>query len=237
MSPPRAPRTSRFADEAVATVGKPKHSERTWRPRDERITEELLLEQMRADQSSHRAETPTDAVSAVEVIGGEWTARWVLARQDGAYTVRSLTLEPNSPTTPPGGITTNLLRELSPQRALSTFLRDIPEAFLDYVSPQTTFRSEPPGTGTPRTAGGRPRVSDEELAAVAQAYLRELQSGDSGITTRIRKSLGYAKDSLVRDRVRMCRERGWLSPTHQGRRGGEAGPKLIGWQQGQETGR
>lgn len=183
------------------------------------------------------ARSLTDGAIAVEIEGGEWRARWLIAEQAGGYVVRSVTLEPVSATTPPGGVTTNLLRELSPQNAIAALVQTVPTV-LDVLS--TSIRREAvgrmpaPGPTTASPRGGPPRVSDEELANVAMAYLQELAQGRSGITTRLRKSLGFEKDSTVRDRIRMCRERGWLSATQQGRRGGHAGERLIQWQQQRE---
>jgi hypothetical protein len=220
MTPPRPSRASRFADEAVVSIGKARLHERI-ADRDERMW--LVLEE--EEQHGGRIEEleQTDAGLAVEIVGGDWRARWVLTQQAGVAVVRSVTLEPNAATTPAGGVTTNLLRELSPQRALAAVVEGIPQAIDVYSRPEQKSEARP--------RGGRPRVSDEELARVASNYLAELQSGQSGITTRMRLALGYPKDSTVRDRIRMARDRGFLTATKRGRRGGGPGPALLEMQQ------
>lgn len=220
MTPPRPSRASRFADEAVISLGKARLHERI-ADHDERMW--LVLEEEERFGQRLEGVEQTDAGLAVEILGGGWRARWVLTQQAGVSVVRSVTLEPDSAITPPGGVTTNLLRELSPQRALAAVVEGIPQAIDMYSRPGETSESKP--------QGGRPRVSDDELARVASTYLAELQSGQSGITTRMRLALGYPKDSTVRDRIRMARERGFLTATKRGRRGGGPGPSLLEMQQ------
>jgi hypothetical protein len=222
MTPPRSSRSSRFAEEAVVSFGRPRVHELV-ADRDERMW--LDIEAKEGAEARLAEVERTDAGMVVEIVGGGWRARWVLASQGGLQVVRSVMLEPEGAVTPPGGVTTNLLRELSPQRALASIAHNIPSRAVEMFSGPDFPVSDGKGG-----KGGRPRVRDEELARVATAYLAQLQSGHSGITTRIRQELGYKKDSAVRDRVRMCRERGWLSPTQQGRRGGGPGPALIAYQ-------
>jgi hypothetical protein len=161
-----------------------------------------------------------------EQAGDEWVARWVLAEQDGVLVARSLLLEPSSRATPPGGITTNLLRELSPSAvaadAAARGLEPVDEVLLKWTTRERHQHGPAPVERAPR---GRPPVPAEELAGIAEAYLDEVGKGP-GVTRRIAQQLNMVEDT-VRDRIRMARDRDFLTPTKRGRRGGAPGPALI----------
>ena len=174
-------------------------------------------------------EASTDAVEAVEQPGEMWQARWVLAEQDGSLVARSLLLEAAGRTTPPGGITSNLLRELSPAAAIAAVSASIDGN--DFLS--VTARQARRDVASDAVAGvndrksGRPRLSEDELAAVALAYLEELRRG-RGVLQRLAERFDRVP-ATMRDRVRQARDGGFLTPTTQGRRGGSAGPTLIAY--------
>lgn len=191
-----------------------------------------------------REEWHTDAVATVEQEAGGWTVRWLLARHDGAYVVRSVRVEPLSPSTPAGGITTNLLRELSPSSAVAMAgeardsarrpLEPFEEvgfgiAFLEeYVKRMGPVHAKKP-------TRGRPRTTDRRLAEVALAYMKDLEDRNGkGITQRIADHFtiqdGHRVDpSTVTDWVRRARTDGWLTRADRqmGRRGAEYGPRFL----------
>lgn len=254
---PRQARASRF-DDASVTVRRPTPRETRWKSAEQRSHEQALL--IDPDDSGH----PNDALVVLEVEAGGWRATWTVAEQLGGYVARSLHLEPIGATTPASGITTNLLRELSPRRYLGALNTEAGTEVLDWLdaiageAPAPTSTSEAladqyrgdlqrggpdwlqPPAPQPQPEirrGGRPRVPDHELAQVSEAYLEELRTGQSGVTTRIRKRLakefGYRQDTTVRDRIRMCRDRGWLTrgEAQQGKSGATPGPRLLAWRQ------
>ena len=184
----------------------------------------------RAERTWHvrpDADVSTGAVIAVEQESkDDWRARWVLVEQDGSLVVRSLHLEPDGRATPPGGVTTNLLRELSPSAAIAAGTARIAGeldrmswADLQLIWAREDSREHAPGQ-TARTSG-RPRLSDEHLASVALAYLRELQRGP-GVLRRLGEQFNREPETM-RDQVRIARKRGFLTPASKAGRKG-AGP-------------
>lgn len=179
-----------------------------------------------------RPDARNDVVLAVEATSEEWAARWTVAKQGGSLVVRSLHLEPLSPGTPTGGITSDLLRDLSPAAALAAAYTGPEEAgpfhriIADFHARERETRG-PQEEPERRSRAGRPPVSEQELAQVALAYLAELKRG-RGVTARLVERLGMP-EGTVRDRIRMCRDpqRGLLTPTKQGQRGGGPGPRLL----------
>jgi transposase-like protein len=73
---------------------------------------------------------------------------------------------------------------------------------------------------------GRPRISDEELRRVAEAYLEEDVHG-RGITQRLADRFGL-QPATMRDRIAAARARGFLSPASAGQRGAAPGWRLMG---------
>jgi hypothetical protein len=177
------------------------------------------------------AEVATGAVAAVEQESDDWRARWVLVDQDGQLVVRSIHLEPDGQTTPVGGVTTNLLRELSPSAAIAAAAARL-AGHLDRTSwedlrliwaVQDGRERAPLQTGR---MSGRPRLSDEHLAAVALAYLDEQQHG-RGMLKRLGEHFNREPETM-RDQVRIARKRGFLTPAlGPGRKGAAPGPRLI----------
>jgi hypothetical protein len=84
---------------------------------------------------------------------------------------------------------------------------------------------EPKPQGVRR--GGRPRVTDEQLRALAEAYLTETAEGKPGRpVARIAEQLGRPEET-VRTWLARARKEGWLAPGVKGRAGGEPGPRLL----------
>jgi hypothetical protein len=135
---------------------------------------------------------PTAAPGPEQSSSG-WDVRWVLlARQGGSHVVRSVTLEPSTAQTPAGGVTSNLLRELSPTLALG-LAQGGPESHADEVMIRATelVRGVLGPDGPPeRTSGtpGRPPVPELELVKVALLYLHELRAG-AGLMNRLEAHL------------------------------------------------
>lgn len=194
------------------------------------ITAELAAQGVRPDQ-----EVRTDATREATIVVDGWQVRWVLASQAGGLVPRALHLEPVNRETPPGGITTNLLRELSPSDAVSAAAAHDPgdetiEGVILNWSESTRRRLGPadlPDTRRRPGPPGRPRIGNDELARAAAAYLDEVTHGP-GVTRRVADRLGLLEDT-TRDRIRMARARGFLTPTQRGRRGGQAGPALLAY--------
>jgi hypothetical protein len=75
--------------------------------------------------------------------------------------------------------------------------------------------------------GGRPRVTDEQLRALAEAYLAETAEGmPARPVARIAEQLGRPEET-VRTWLARARKEGWLAPGVKGRAGGEPGPRLL----------
>ncbi len=186
-----------------------------------------------------------------------WLARWVLAEQGSGVVVRSLTVEPLGRATPTGGVTANLLRELSPAGAVVEAadlegssepryrITDLETGEVREAPPEMFYRwtredaqahgPDPASTRRP----GRPSLPERMLATVAELYLAEVRRG-RGVLKRVseRPELAAAaerrQDAItvenVRDWVRIARRNGWLlDAAQQGKRGGAPGPRLIEW--------
>lgn len=167
----------------------------------------------------------TDTTGAVTMETDDWFVTWVLAEDAGVVVVRDLHVEAKTQRTPPGGITSNLLRELSPSAATAAYVEPIEDEFLGQWRRYSQLdRSLFGPEQTQRSTRGRPRINDRELVRVALAYLDEVGRGP-GATRRLAERLEMPEDT-VRDRIRMCRQREFLGPTKQGRRGGTPGPAL-----------
>jgi len=174
----------------------------------------------------------TDAVATVTQSVDGWRVEWVVAKQNGVYVVRSVHLEPETDATPLGGITTNLLRELSPASALDVAAEVAPEELdvtlaIEFL--ETLDRMGP--VEDAKSLRGRPRTSDRRLAEVSMLYLKELPKG-TGITQRMatrftRMDGHHVAPSMVRDWIRRARVEGFLSEGQMGRAGATAGPRLT----------
>lgn len=178
------------------------------------------------------AKVATGAVAAVEQAAEDgWRVRWVLVEQNGPLVVRSVHLEPHGRTTPPGGVATNLLRELSPSAAIAAAAARLAEepdrrSWEDLRLIWAAREAREHGPTQAVHAPGRPRLSDEHLAGVAFAYLEEQQHG-RGLLRRLGERFSREPETM-RDQVRIARERGFLTPAlGAGRKGAEPGPRLI----------
>jgi hypothetical protein len=211
---------------------------------DQALTEEGLAHQEASELTgvAGLGKAHTDSVASIEQKAGGWRVRWVLAKRDGAYVVRSVRVEPESPSTPAGGITTNLLRELSPASAVKLAqegwekarrpLEPFEEVGFGVAFLEEFVRRMGPALDEKPTRG-RPRTSDHRLAEVALAYLDELPRG-TGLTQRIADRFtaqdGHRVDpSTVRDWVRRARDEGFLTRAdgQMGRRGATPGPRFA----------
>jgi len=179
------------------------------------------------------AERHVDAIAMVQQSDDQWRVRWVVAKRDGAYLVRALHLEPETRSTPAGGITTNLLRELSPSsaaEAASTARMGPRDPALRMAGLEMFIQRMGPAAEE-KSRRGRPRTSDRRLAEVSLLYLKELQKG-RGITQRMayrftRIDGHHVAPSTVRDWIRRARVEGFLSEGQMGRAGATAGPRLL----------
>lgn len=176
-------------------------------------------------------EVSTDAIAVVEVDPSDdgWTVRWVIAAQDGRLVVRSMSVEPITRATPPGGITANLLRELSPAQATSIaasadLTTNSFEAVMLRSARKWVTEHGPVSQSSPRA--GRPRLTDDVLASISLAYLEELGAG-RGVLGRLAAEFDRPVHT-IRDWIRIARTREWLGPApKQGARGGTPGPRLV----------
>lgn len=203
--------------------------------RDDAVSMDLMGDRWEEFLKRHpnlKPESRNDVTVAVEAIGEEWVARWTVAEQGGALVVRSLHLEPLTLGTPAGGITSDLLRDLSPATALAAAYAGPTESapshriIADFHARERRERG-PHDEPARRSRAGRPPVPEDELIEVALAYLAELKRG-RGVTARLVNRFDMS-EGAIRDRIRMCRDpqRGLLTPTKQGQRGGGPGPRLL----------
>lgn len=178
-----------------------------------------------------------DAVATIEWRHEGWVARWTIARSGSTLVARALHLEPIDRATPAGGITADMLRSLSPSRAVAASAEPGRASALDEVIMRWTDKTRdelgPPERPMDRKPG-RPRVEDGELAIIALAYLEESAAGP-GLHKRLAARFQMSP-STARDRIWMCRDRGYLTPARQGQRGAESGPLLNEWLAGQGLG-
>lgn len=158
-------------------------------------------------------------------VANDWTARWTIASQGSELVVRALTIEPQGQRTPLGGITGTLLRKLYPttvtdfaaqaQAGVSSVEKSLQMSQREFID-----APEPDGRR------GRPPLSDDLLAHVAEMYLEELPKG-KGVYGRMSERLQRPPET-VRDWIYRCRQNDWLtSAPKQGRRGGLPGDRLV----------
>jgi hypothetical protein len=172
-------------------------------------------------------EVSSDASTAVEEESADWQLRWVLADQDGGLVARSLHIEAKGRRTPPGGITANLLRELSPSSvaAAAADVSGIDSFSAVLMKHARRAVSEDLPSPAPHRKG-RPPLSDEYLATVAVAYLEELPKG-RGVLGRLADRFDR-EPATMRDQVRIARDRHFLTDApSQGRKGGGPGSTLL----------
>jgi hypothetical protein len=187
-----------------------------------RIAAHEKVEGVRPDE-----EVSSDAVIAVEEESADWKLRWVLADQDGGLVARALHIEAKGRRTPPGGITANLLRELSPS-SMAVAASNVSTETNDFSSLMIRWARRHVSEDLPTPAPhrkGRPPLSDEYLATVAAAYIEELPKG-RGVLGRLGDRFGR-EPATMRDQVRIARDRHFLTDTRQGHKGGRPGPALL----------
>ena len=175
-----------------------------------------------------------DAVTAGDETVGGWAVRWTFAVQGGQLVVRSLFLEPESQETPPGGITSEVIRGLSPFRAIAAAapdyfarLEDRTEVFSLVTRWRTEEVQSSTGTATSKRKGGRPRLPDKLLHDVAIAYVEEVSSPSrqEGLLARLGQRFDRPPET-VRDWVRIARREGFLPQTKRGAKTTTLGPRF-----------
>lgn len=75
--------------------------------------------------------------------------------------------------------------------------------------------------------GGRARITDEHLRAVALVYLEETLPGKGGGAMARMTAHFERPEGTVRTWLANARRQGWLGPGMKGRRGAEPGPRLL----------
>lgn len=179
-------------------------------------------------------EVSTGAIASVTEEADGWRARWVVVREAESIIVRSLHLEPIDRSTPHGGVTANLLRELSPMRAISAAAVRVSENFSGGTFSDLRGRwagrdaqTHGPGPEPPTTRRGRPPLTRDHKAQLAEAYLEEMDRRDT--MGRLGKRFKRAP-ATIRSQVLRLRSEGFLSAAlAQGRKGAVPGPELIQW--------
>jgi len=206
---------------------------------DERLTREARIERSlqqawAGTPQDVTGDVTTDAVAAIEQEVDGWFVRWTVAEQDGNVVVRAVSVEPAGRVTPPGGLTTDVLRALSPARTVARAGPRFHElagrnefaGLLVRWARRDTAEELPDRPARLPARRGRPRLSDGLLRQVATAYLEELPAG-TGVLRRLGKRLDRPP-ATMRDWVGIARERGFLTPAAgKGQRGAMPGPRLL----------
>lgn len=154
--------------------------------------------------------------------GDDWAVSGQ-ARLEGDA-VRLLSLEVRSPASE-GAVTASMVNRVPVGRivgSLQTLLT------LDRARREGggTTATKPTKAETQRR-GGKPRITDEQLRELAEAYLTETAEGKPARPlARIAEQFGRPEET-VRTWLARARKEGWLAPAVKGRAGGEPGPKLL----------
>lgn len=154
---------------------------------------------------------------------GEWSVSG-RARLEGSA-VRLLGIEVQ-PASPEGVVTASMVNRIPVGRivgSLQTLLA------LDKARREGPAAAETPQTPKPEKQrhGGKPRVTDEQLRELAEAYLAETAEGKPARPlARIAEQFGRPEET-VRTWLARARKEGWLAPGVKGRAGGEPGAKLL----------
>lgn len=172
-------------------------------------------------------EDPTDSEISTDCrrfsySEGGWTVHGQ-ARLEG-NAVRLLGIEVR-PASPDGVVTAAMVNRIPVGRIVGSLqtLLTLDRARRGGAEPA---KAEKPAPKSPRR-GGRPRVTDEQLRALAEEYLAETAEGKPGRpVARIAEQLGRPEET-VRTWLARARKEGWLAPGVKGRAGGEPGPKLL----------
>lgn len=154
---------------------------------------------------------------------GEWSVSG-RARLEG-NAVRLLGIEVH-PASPEGVVTAAMVNRIPVGRIVGS---------LQTLLALDKARREGPGGPETKQApksekqrhGGKPRVTDEQLRNLAEAYLTETAEGKPARPlARIAEQFGRPEET-VRTWLARARKEGWLAPGVKGRAGGEPGPKLL----------
>lgn len=137
--------------------------------------------------------------------------------------VRLLSIEVQ-PASPEGAVTASMVNRIPVGRivgSLQTLLT------LDKARREGPGSVEVPQAPKSPRRGGRPRVTDEQLRALAEEYLAETAEGKPGRpVARIAQKLSKPEET-VRTWLARARKEGWLASGVKGRAGGEPGLKLL----------
>lgn len=172
-------------------------------------------------------ENPTDdelttGVRRFSYSGDEWAVSGHARLEGNAVRLLSIEVQPASPE---GVVTASMVNRVPVGRIVGS---------LQTLLTLDKARREGPRANAAETAkpakqrrGGKPRITDEQLRELAEAYLVETAEGKPGRPlSRIAEQFGRPEET-VRTWLARARKEGWLAPGVRGRAGGEPGPKLL----------
>lgn len=174
--------------------------------------------------------SPDGTILIDTVMPGGWTARYRFIRQAGTYCLAEVHVEPSGKRVPPGGLTSRLLKRLTPFEALDTAEAQLRKAEKQSSDPslpnfdriQEYFSEVRLRTGdfkTARNRPGRPARPDLFYARAAERYIDLIPSGSP--MPFLARELGL-KPSGAEGVIREARRRSLLSgPASRGKAGGE----------------
>jgi hypothetical protein len=165
-----------------------------------------------------RKTTQPEFPEAIDVHfkGHGWLTTALVAEVAGAPVVVRLTIEPEGET-PPGGISTRQLREISIPDCIELAREAIAYMSRGYVPARDDiwkYFNEPGGRRP-----GRPGHPDEYYAEVAREYGHLIDEGERRPIVAIARRRGLSEER-VRQLVHKARDKGFLSPASRGRAGG-----------------
>lgn len=155
--------------------------------------------------------------------GDEWAVSGRARLEQNVVRLLSIEVQPPSPD---GVVTASMVNRIPVGRivgSLQTLLA------LDKARREGSGASEAPQSPKPEKQrhGGKPRITDEKLRELAEAYLAETAEGKPARPlARIAKRFDRPEET-VRTWLARARKEGWLAPGVKGRAGGEPGPKLL----------
>ena len=137
---------------------------------------------------------------------------------------------------PPHGVTTELLRLISPPQLLSATVEQLRRNghwLAHSTDPNTTRIPQAQQEALDILGAARTRQShipEEQLVAIAQRYIVLWQRGNRHPLPQIASEFGLTR-AQIRDRVHKARNQGYLTRGKQGRAGATIGPRLkaLGW--------
>lgn len=173
-------------------------------------------------------------------ISDDWTAEYRLAMEKGRVVIAEVHIFPGDWITeqglakalvPAGGVTTRILRSVSTgahvdyYTELANVIRKQGRALADFgilTTMLSSRRLKPRPPGTPRR--GRKPLSDEVLLKAAQAYFHARKAGAPAPIVAAAKATKMS-EARMRDLIYRARRRGFVTPTFQGRGGGNLTPE------------